>query len=87
MLEYRGEALWRYSAADAFYTPVGTPLIPPDGSGDRSLGVQQQIKVTWEATPRFTISSAVVHFSPHGFLERAGVDDGLFGMLELEGRF
>ena len=86
-LEYRGEALWRYSAADAFYTPVGTPLIPPDGSADRSLGVQQQLQVTWKATPRFTVSGAVVHFAPHRFLERAGVSDGLFGMLELEAEF
>jgi hypothetical protein len=86
-LEYRGEALWRYSAADAFYTPVGTPLIPPDGSADRSLGVQQQLKATWKATPRFTVSSAVVHFAPDSFLERAGLSDALFAMLELEAKF
>jgi hypothetical protein len=86
-LEYRGEALWRYSAADAFYTPTGTPLIPPDGSADRSLGVQQQLKVTWQATPSSTVTGAMVHFAPDSFLRRSGVSDGLFGMLQLEARF
>ena len=86
-LEYRGEGLWRYSALDAFYTPVGTPFITPDGSADRSLAIQQQFKATWEATPQLTLSGAVVHFAPDSFLRRAGLRAGYFGMVQLEAKF
>ena len=83
-IRYRGEALWRFAASDAFYRPAGTPFVPPDATGRRWVGLQQQIEATWRRGGGLTLTAAVVRFDPGSFLKRAGQGHQTFGLLQAE---
>ena len=82
-LECRAEALWRYSARDAYYVPTGFMLVPPDGADERWAGVQHQLRATWRVTPALTLTGALVRFDAGRFLKRQGRGDESFAMTQL----
>jgi hypothetical protein len=68
-------ALWRQSAADAFYAP---PLVPVNGTatGDRFLGRQASVILAWKASSHLIVSANYAHFSPGGSVKDAGGRSG-----------
>ena len=82
-VQYTLEKLWRYSSQDAFYAAPLTALVLPDGTGDRSLGVEQQLSVRWRASDFVTLHAALVRFDAGSFIKRAGGSNETFCTVSL----
>jgi hypothetical protein len=79
-------ALWRESAADAFYAP---PLVPVKGTatGDRLIGRQASAIVAWKATAHLTVAGNYAHFTPAGSVSEVGGRSGDFFLALAQFKF
>ena len=74
-------ATWRYSSKDAFYAAPLIPLVLPDGSGDRSLGTEQQLSLRWRKSGFVPFQAALTWFDPSSSIERAGGSSETLGTV------
>ncbi len=85
-VNYTLEGLWRYSVRDAFYAAPTFALVPPDSTGHRFTGIEQQVEATWRINRFLELSAAYVHFEPGAFLRTAHARSQDFGVTELSVR-
>jgi hypothetical protein len=79
-------ALWRESAADAFYAP---PLVPVKDTitRDRFIGQQASALLAWKANAHLVIAANYAHFSPGGSVRQAGGRSGDFVLVLAQFKF
>ena len=82
-LQYRGEALWRYSSADAYYVPTGFKLIFSPAERSRWSGFQQQLRASWVVNEVTTLTGAFVRFDASPALRRQGRGNEDFLLVQL----
>lgn len=63
--------LWRVSAHDAVYTPIGLPLLPP-GTAGAFVAAQPYARLSWNPSPFFELQFAVVLAEPGRAVTSAG---------------
>ncbi|WP_421853206.1 alginate export family protein [Novosphingobium sp.] len=80
-VQYTFERLWRYSSRDAYYAAPLMPLVGPNASGRRALGLLQQLALTWRANPFVTVRAAAVRFDHGRWLSEQGARNETFGTL------
>jgi hypothetical protein len=86
-VQYKAEALWRYSVEDAFYAAPTFALVKPLGaSGERFSGTEQQLRFAWQVDRFLNLTAAYVHFDPSTFLRSAHALGENFGMAEISVR-
>ena len=75
-LTFGMEWLWRNTSADAVYTPLGTPLIPP-GAGGSTVARLPYMRWHWAPVAHVELQGGFVHGTPGAALRAAGATHGM----------
>jgi hypothetical protein len=63
--------LWRLTSHDAVYTPIGTPLLPPNTAGS-FVAAQPYVRVSWHPVNFIELQLAAVYAEPGDAVRSAG---------------